>query len=74
VKFYIEMLRAFVEFRVARESDSGLVVSHNVSDRRPIQLRFSQKGAEPLEMQNGIVLSDVFGISYRRGHFPLSLR
>lgn len=28
---------------------------------------------KPLEMQNGIVLSDVFGMSCRRGHFPLSL-
>jgi hypothetical protein len=35
VKFHIEMFRPFVEFRVARKSNGGLVVSHDVGDRNP---------------------------------------
>jgi hypothetical protein len=48
VKFHIEMFRPFVEFRVARKSNGGLVVSHDVGDRGPIQLCFGQGCAEPL--------------------------
>jgi hypothetical protein len=36
-----EMLRPFAEFRVARKSNGGLVVSHDVGDRRLIQLRYN---------------------------------
>jgi hypothetical protein len=72
VKFHIDMLRPFVEFRVARKRNGGLVVSHDVSDRRPVQPRFGQESAKALQMQNGIVLSNVLSMSRRRGHFPLS--
>jgi hypothetical protein len=49
----------------------GLVVSHDAGDMRPVQFLF-QKGAQPSQMQNGIVLSDVLGEFCRCAYFPLT--
>ena len=73
MEFHAEVFDPFVELGIAREGNTGLIIGHDVGDRGPIQLCFGQEGAEPLQMQNGIVLSDAFGIPRRRGYFPLSL-
>ena len=36
MEFYVEMFGPFVELRIARKGNGGLVVSHDVGDRGPI--------------------------------------
>jgi hypothetical protein len=48
MEFHVEMFGPFVELGIARESNSGLIVRHDVGDRGLIQFCFGQEVAEPL--------------------------
>ena len=48
MEFHVEVFGPFVELRIARKGNGGLVISHDVGDRGPIQLCFGQEGPEPL--------------------------
>ena len=62
MEFHIKVFGPFMNLEISRECNGTLIVGHDVGNRWSIQMHFSQTIAEPLEMQNFIVLPNVFGM------------